>query len=83
MIKEKICCECGAKDTYELKSTIREYKGDGYHFELLVDVPFCKICGIPIYDEKLEREIAQKANEKIREQRGIITREEILNILEL
>lgn len=78
-----MCYECGGKDTYELKSTIREYKGDGYHFELLVDVPFCKICGTPIYDEKLEEEIAQKANEKIREQRGIITREEILNILEL
>ena len=82
MKKELMCLECGAKDTYELRDTIREYKGDGYHFELTVTVPFCKVCGPPIYDEELEREIAQKANEKIRQQCGIITRDEILEILE-
>ena len=80
--KEMLCLECGAKGTYELRDTIREYKGDGYHFELTVTVPFCKVCGAPIYDEELEQEIAQKANEKIRQQCGIITRDEILEILE-
>lgn len=83
MGKEKICIECGAKDTYEFKDTIRKYQGDGYHFKMSVNVPFCKKCGAPIYDEETEREIAQKANEKIREQRGTITREEILEILDL
>lgn len=77
-----LCIECGTKDTYELKDIIREYEGDGYHFEILVSLPFCPQCGAPIYDEELERQIAQKANEKIREQREIITREEILEILE-
>lgn len=77
-----LCMECGTRDTYEFKETIREYEGDGYRFEMLVNLPFCKECGAPIYDEKLEKEIAQKANKKIREQREIITREEILDILE-
>ena len=77
----KLCIECGAADTYELKDIVREYEGDGYHFEMLVTIPFCKICGAPIYDEELESKIAQKANKKIREQRHIITREEILEIL--
>ena len=52
-----------------IRKTIREYKGNGYHFEMLVNIPFCKICGAPIYDEELEKEIAEKANKKIREQR--------------
>ena len=82
-MKSKLCIECGTRDTYEFKKTIREYKGNGYHFEMLVNIPFCKICGAPIYDEELEKEIAEKANKKIREQRNIITREEILEILEL
>lgn len=78
----KICFECGAKNDYEFKDTVRVYEGDGYSFEILVNIPFCKKCGAPIYDEKLENEIAQKANQKIREQRKLITREEILEILE-
>lgn len=82
MEKERMCFECGAKNTYELRNTIREYKGDGYHFELKVNIPFCPQCGAPIYDEEFEKKIAKKANEKIREQRGIITREEILIILD-
>lgn len=83
MERTKICFECGAMDTYELRDTIREYKGEGYSFEMLVRIPFCKVCGAPLYDEELERDIAEKANEKIREQCGIITREEILEILDL
>lgn len=82
MKKGTICFECGAKDTYELRETVREYEGDGYHFEIIVKSPFCKNCGTPIYDEEIEKEIAQLANKKIREQREIITREEILEILE-
>lgn len=82
-MNNKLCIECGAKNTYELKSVIREYEGNGYHFEMLVNIPFCEICGAPIYDEEIEREIAEKANKKIREQTNIITREEILEILEL
>ena len=50
-----LCIECGSKDTYEVKDIIREYEGDGYHFEILVSLPFCKTCGAPIYDEELEK----------------------------
>lgn len=78
----KMCFECGAKDNFEYKDTVRVYEGDGYYFEMLVKIPFCKHCNAPIYDEETEREIAFKANEKIRAQRNIITREEILDILE-
>lgn len=81
MEKNKVCFECGTKGNYEFKDTIRVYEGDGYYFEMLVNVPFCATCGAPIYDEEIEKEIAQKANEKIRGQRKIITREEILEIL--
>lgn len=77
-----LCFECGKTDEHELKEIIRRYEGEGYHFEMLVKVPFCKNCGAPIYDEEIEMEIRQKANQKIREQREIITKEEILNILE-
>lgn len=83
MERTKMCFECGAMDTYELRDTIREYKGEGYSFEMLVRIPFCKVCGAPVYDEEIERNIAERANEKIREQCGIITREEILKILDL
>jgi len=82
MKKEMMCLECGATNTYEFRDTTREYEGDGYHFELTVTVPFCKVCGAPIYDEELEQDIAQRANEMIRQQCGIITRDEILEILE-
>ena len=82
MENKKSCFECGTKDNYELKDTIRVYEGDSYDFELWVNIPFCKNCGAPIYDEELENEIAQRANKKIREQRGIITREGILEIIE-
>ena len=78
----KMCFECGAKDNFEYKDTVRVYEGDGYYFEMLVKIPFCRHCNAPIYDEETEREIALKANEKIRAQRNIITREEILDILE-
>ncbi|MCI9020296.1 MAG: DUF4065 domain-containing protein [Eubacterium sp.] len=81
-MENRICMECGTKDTYEFRNMIREYEGDGYHFELPVSLPFCKKCGAPIYDEELEKNIVQIANKKIREQREIITREEILEILE-
>lgn len=80
MIKMR-CSECGARNQYELKETVRRYQGDGYDFEMKVRVPFCKECGAPISDEEIESEIANEANQKIRESRGIITKEEIINIL--
>lgn len=83
MENEKVCFECGAKEQYEFKDTIRKYEGEGYNFEMVVKVPFCKKCKAPMYMEAVENEIAQKANEIIRKQREIITREEILEILEL
>ena len=29
----KRCFECGAKDNFEYKDTVRVYEGDGYYFE--------------------------------------------------
>ena len=76
------CSECGTRNEYELKKSVRRYQGDGYDFELVVREPFCSKCGAPIPNEEIESEIARIANEKIRESRGIITKEEIINILE-
>lgn len=77
-----ICMECGTKNQYELRDSIRKYEGEGYQFDLLVQVPFCKKCGAPIDMEEVEDRIAKEANKRIRKQREIISREEILEILE-
>lgn len=75
------CFECGQKDSYELKEIEREYEGDGYHFRMMVKVPFCKTCGAFIRDEEIENEIAEKANAKIRESVGILRSVEIIEIV--
>ena len=81
MENEIICFECGAQGEYEIREIERLYEGEGYQFEMLVKVPFCKKCGAPIYDVQIENEIAKKANLLIREQKGIITNQEIQDIL--
>lgn len=81
-MKRMVCFECGMIDNYEMKKVEREYKGEGYQFTMSVSVPFCKKCGAPLVDEEIEEKIAEKANEKIRESRGIIKKEEIIGILE-
>jgi putative zinc finger/helix-turn-helix YgiT family protein len=80
-MEKVICFECGKTNDYELRKSKRKYKGDGYEFELDVEVPFCKNCGALITIEEIESEITKKANEKIRESRGIVKREEIIDIL--
>lgn len=75
------CFECGQKNLYEIREVEREYEGDGYHFTMTVQVPFCKKCGALLEDKALEEKIANEANRKIRESSGIIQREEILEIL--
>lgn len=67
-----ICFECGSKNDYELRKTKRQYEREGYCFTMDVEMPFCKKCGAPIVIEEIERDIAERANEKIRESRGII-----------
>lgn len=81
MEKKRLCFECGSKDGYELKETIRHYEGEGYDFDLKVILPFCKKCGAPIVIEEIEEEIAERANKKIRESREIISKEEIITII--
>lgn len=76
-----ICLECGAENNYEIKKDVVKFEGEGYSFEMEVEIPFCKECGEPIYVEEIEEEIAGRANRKIRELRGIISREEIEAIL--
>ena len=71
MEKRVLCIECGSKDDYEFREMIREYEGEAYHFEMLVNVPFCRQCGAPVYIEDVECEIAEKANRKIRN-KGIL-----------
>lgn len=81
MQKEIMCFECG-EETCELRKVTRRYEGDGYAFDMEVTVPFCKECGAPIDVEEIEEEITKEANERIRKIKGIITKEEILSILE-
>ncbi len=76
-----ICFECGSVNEYELRDSVRRYEGDGYSFTLPVKTPFCKECGAPITIESIEEEIDKQANERIRACRGIIKKEEILEIL--
>lgn len=80
-MEKLICFECGAKDCYEIKEMEREYEGEGYHFVLKENVPFCKKCGAPMITEELEDKLAERANRKIRECRHIIQREEMLMIV--
>lgn len=75
------CFECGSVNNYEFRKEIRKYKGEGYCFTMEAEVPFCKECGAPVEIEEIEQEISRKANIKIRESKGIIQREEILDIL--
>lgn len=77
-----MCIECGTKNQYKFMDSIRKYEGGGYKFDLLVQIPFCENCGAPIYIEEVEDKINKEANRKIREQREIISREEILEIQE-
>jgi len=80
-MKNTICFECGSKNEYELREISRLYEGDGYSFTMDVKVPFCKKCGAPVTIEEIEQAISEQANEKIRESRGIIKKEEINAIL--
>ena len=62
MEKRWECFECGNVDDIELKKVIRRYNGEGYDFELEVDVPVCLKCGNEIYDDEIEDIIREKAN---------------------
>ncbi len=83
MANAGFCFECGAQGGYEFRKSIRKYEGEGYGFELVVDIPFCQACGAPIYDEVIEQGISEQANSIIRKQRQIITKEEIQEILKV
>lgn len=77
------CSECGNKSgNWVLKKSTREYKGNGYCFELNVETPYCEKCGSPIYDKDIEQKIREEANKIIREQTGIISKEEILELVD-
>lgn len=78
---EKIfCVECGC-DEFVMKKYRRHYEGQGYDFYLDVEVPFCTKCGAEIDVEEIEDEIIDRANEKIREAREILKKDEIIEIL--
>lgn len=81
LLKNVICLNCGTKETYRTEKRKRHYIGDGYDFEMEVMLPICSNCGEIIPDNGIEEEIAKIANEKIRESRGIIKKEEIDDIL--
>lgn len=81
MEKKWICYECGNSKDIELKKLIRRYEGDGYGFDLKVEIPVCNNCGNEIYDEEIEDKIREKANRIIREKKNIITCDEIKRIL--
>ncbi len=77
-----ICIECGNENAYELRKVTRKYEGDDYCFDLEVEVPFCTNCGAPIEDDDIEEEIIRRANQRIRQEIGIITKDEILIVLD-
>lgn len=82
MTKTAVCAECGTKNEYEMRKTVRRFEGEGYSFELEAEIPYCTKCNSPIWIDEIEDEITRRANQKIRECTGIVTHEEILNILE-
>lgn len=76
------CFECGNNSgNWVYYKSRREYKGEGYCFELDVETPYCEKCGSPIYDKEIEQEIREKANALIRKQTSIISKEEILELV--
>lgn len=77
-----ICFNCETINEYEMRKVIRKYEGEGYSFELEVEVPFCTKCGKELVNETIEEDIREKANEIIRKQRDIISQGEILEILD-
>lgn len=77
------CQECGNNSgKWIFKTTERHYCGDGYDFVLNVNIPYCEKCGALIFDKEIEDGITTAANEKIREQKSILTKNEILGIVE-
>lgn len=77
------CFECGNNSgNWVFHKSRREYTGDGYCFELDVETPYCEKCGSPIYDKEIEQEIREEANKIIREQTSIISKEEILELVD-
>lgn len=82
-MKKERCFECGNDSgCWIFKKSTREYKGDGYCFKLDVETPYCEKCGSPIYDKDIEQKIREKANKIIREQTYIISKEEILELID-
>lgn len=81
IMSKAVCIECGAINDYEIRNGIREYEGEGYHFTLDVQEAVCRKCGSPIWIDEIENEISERANEIIRKQRGIISKEEIVSIV--
>ena len=73
------CFECGnTSGNWMYCKSRREYKGEGYCFELDVETPYCEKCGSPIYNKEIEQEIREKAHAIIIKQKEIISKEEIL-----
>lgn len=71
-MKKIRCFQCGnVSEDWILKKSIRKYQGDGYSFELEVETPYCKKCGSPIYDRKMEQEIREKAHKMIQKSRNL------------
>lgn len=82
MVKKR-CFECGNNSgNWLLKKHRREYKGEGYCFYLDVETPYCEKCGSPIYDKEIEQKIREEANNLIRKQLGIISSQEIIDLVD-
>lgn len=80
-MSKAVCIECGTIDDYEIRDGVREYEGDGYYFALDVQEAVCRKCGAPIWIDEIENKISERANEIIRKQRDIISKEEIVSIV--
>lgn len=82
-MKKSICAECGNKSgNWIFKKTVRRYIGEGYSFEMDVELPYCEKCGALVYVSEIEAGVREEANAIIRKQTGIITKEEIIDLVE-
>lgn len=77
-----MCTNCGVINNYYFKEAVRQYEINDCSFEMTVELPVCKNCGSLVYIREVEEKLANKANDIVRKKKGIITRKEIIDLLD-
>ena len=81
-MEKKYCVYCGKKEEYSKDILIRRYEGKEYSFDVSLEVPYCNNCHFPILTNEIENKYTELANNKIREAKNIISRDEIVDIID-